>query len=131
MSSANSVVPANAAPFSDDEKARLQEALKRCAPGTFEAACEFRRTGNPSHLSPVVAGVIERYVERELRPKLHTHDKTVRLIEDLGIDSLTMMEIVVLTEDALGISVSNDELVRLRTLGDLEQFVIQKAGNRG
>jgi acyl carrier protein len=106
--------------------AQLQEALKRCSPATITAACEFRRTRRAEHLTPVIVGVIERYVERELRPKLRTPDDTLRLVEDLGIDSLTMMEIVLLAEDALRISVSNDELCHLKTLGDVRQFIATK-----
>ncbi len=111
-----------------DERARLQDALKRCSPATLEAAVEFRRTGDVAHLRTIVVGVIERYVERELRPKLKAADDTIRLVEDLGIDSLTMMEIVLLAEDVLGIDVSNDELTKLRTLGDIHHFITAKAG---
>jgi 3-hydroxyacyl-[acyl-carrier-protein] dehydratase len=108
------------------EVAELQEALKRCPPATFEAACNFRKTGDPSHLRAILFGVIERYVEREVRPKVRTGDESLRLIEDLGIDSLTMMEIVLLAEDVLRISVTNEELTKLRTIGDVRQFVAAK-----
>src|SRR5690348_12477341 len=102
-----------------DELATLQEALKRCSPATFAAACEFRRTRNLDQLTTVIVGVIERYVERDARPKLRDAPDHLRLAEDLGIDSLTMMEIVLLAEDVLRISVSNEELCQLRTLGQV------------
>lgn len=113
---------------SADELSQLQEALKRCSPATLTAACEFRRTRRIEHLTTVIVGVIERYVERELRAKLKTPDDNLRLVEDLGIDSLTMMEIVLLAEDALRISVSNEELCHLKTLGDIRQFIATKVG---
>ena len=47
----------------------------------------------------------------------------LRLIEDLGIDSLTMMEIVILVEDVLQMSINNDELRNLRTVGDVKTFI--------
>lgn len=122
---------ASASSPAEDEIAQLQAALKRCSPATFEAACQFRRTGNVAHLRTVVRGVIERYVERELRPKVASGDASLRLIEDLGVDSLTMMEIVVLTEDVLHISVTNEELVHLRTLGDIDAFIAAKVTARG
>src|SRR5471030_450417 len=110
-------------PFAPDDEAALRESLKRCSPSTFEAASQFRKTGNPEHLPAVVIGVIERFVEPDLRIKLKDADDDLRLIEDLGIDSLTMMEIVILVEDVLQMSINNDELRNLRTVGDVKTFI--------
>ena len=55
--------------------------------------------------------------------KLKNPDDDLRMIEDLGIDSLTMMEIVILVEDVLQMSINNEELRHLRTLGDVKQFI--------
>ncbi|MGH7946657.1 MAG: acyl carrier protein [Opitutaceae bacterium] len=109
----------------DDDPA-LREALKRCSPATYYAACKFRKYGRNEDLRTVVAGVIERFVERELRPKLDQPDDTLRMREDLAIDSLTMMEVVMITEEVLGISVSNEELTQLRTLGEVHAFIRAK-----
>jgi acyl carrier protein len=100
----------------------LREALKRCSPATYFAACKFRQTGDHAHLVAIIAGVVERYVERDLRAKVQTGDASLRLREDLGLDSLTMMEIVMLAEEVLRISISNEELTHLRTLADVHGF---------
>ena len=84
---------------------------------------QFRKTANPEHVPAVVIGVIERFVEPDLRMKLKDADDDLRLIEDLGIDSLTMMEIVILVEDVLTMSINNDELRNLRTVGDVKTFI--------
>jgi acyl carrier protein len=110
-------------PFAPDDEAALREALKRCSPSTFEAAVQFRKTGNADHMPAVVIGVIERFVEPDLRSKLKDADDDLRLIEDLGIDSLTMMEIVILVEDVLQLTINNDELRNLRTVGDVKTFI--------
>src|SRR3954468_23366043 len=110
-------------PFAPEDEAALREALKRCSPSTFEAAVQFRKTGNPEHLPAIVIGVIERFVEPDLRMKLKDADDDLRLIEDLGVDSLTMMEIVILVEDVLQMSINNDELRNLRTVGDVKTFI--------
>lgn len=114
-------VPATAIACEDDRS--LREVLKRCPASTYEAACQFRRTANPVHLPAIILGVIERYVEPALRAKLRKPDDDLRLIEDLGIDSLTMMEIVILAEEVLRISINNEELCQLRTLGDVRKFI--------
>src|SRR6185312_13811809 len=37
-------------PFTPEDETALRESLKRCSPSTFEAAVQFRRTGNPEHM---------------------------------------------------------------------------------
>ena len=105
------------------DEAHLREALKRCSASTYEAACRFRQTGDPAWLPAIILGVIEHHVDPDLRAKLRDADDDLRLIEDLGIDSLTMMEIVALAEDVLPMSINSEELCLLRTLGDVQQVI--------
>lgn len=108
----------------------LRETLKRCSPATYYAACKFRANGDPDALRAVVLGVVERFADRERRPLLQADAATVgalRLREDLGLDSLTMMEVVMIAEDVLRITISNEELTRLRTLGAVQTFIVEKA----
>ncbi len=113
-------------PFTPADEAFLRTALKRCSASTYEAASRFRQTGDAEHLPAIVLGVIARYVEPDLRAKLKNPDDGLGLIEDLGIDSLTMMQIVLLVEDVLRVSINNEELCHLRTLGDVRQFIESK-----
>ncbi len=112
------------APISEEEA--LRDLLKRCSPGAREAAVQFRRTRELDWLPVIVVGVIERYVERDLRPRMQSNPDDVRLIEDLAIDSLTMLEIIMLAEEVLQISIANEELVHLRTLGEVQRFMRHK-----
>ena len=110
--------------LSPGDEATLGDALKRCSPRTLEAARAFRKTGNVAHVPAVVLGVIERFVERDLRRKFQHPDATeLRLIGDLNVDSLTMLEAVLLLEEVLQITIDNEELQTLRTLGDIQQFM--------
>jgi 3-hydroxyacyl-[acyl-carrier-protein] dehydratase len=113
-------------PHGEDDAAKLHEALRRCSPATLDAAQAFRTTGELRHVPAIVVGIIERYVEREHRWKLRTREDEIHLVEDLAIDSLTMMEIVMLTEEVLLVTIQNDELRPLRTLGDVHRFIDQK-----
>lgn len=112
--------------FAAEDHAGLRELVKHCSAATYEAACQFRKTGNPEHLPAIILGVLERHVEPDLRAKLKDPDNDLRLIEDLGIDSLTMMEVVLLVEDVLPVSISNEELCDLRTLGDVKKVIACK-----
>ena len=114
-----------------EDDARLREALKRCSPPTYHAARAFRKTGSFDHLPVIVHGVVERYVDREFRSKMRTPGLELRLAEDLGLDSLSMMEIVMLAEDILRITIDNDELRQLSTLGDVVRFIERKLALAG
>lgn len=101
--------------------------MKRCPSGTFEAAVEYRETSDPSLVPAIVSGIIERFLEPEAKPLLRSDKSDIRLFEDLGIDSLTMMEIVILVEETLNISFDNNELRELRTLEDIQAYMDSKA----
>jgi 3-hydroxyacyl-[acyl-carrier-protein] dehydratase len=110
-------------PSVPDDDVSLRESLKRCSASTYESASQFRKTKNTEHLPAIILGIVERFVEPDLRAKLKDPDDDLRLIEDLGIDSLTMMEIVILVEEVLQMSINNEELRNLRTIGDVKQFI--------
>ena len=108
---------------STESEEQLRESLKRCSPRTIAAAIEYRRTGRSEFLAPIVLGIIERFVEPEFRSKIQEGNDEVRVVEDLGVDSLMMLEIVMLVEDTLDVSIENDELMELRTLGDVKTLI--------
>ena len=48
-------------------------------------------------------------------------------VDDLDIDSLSMVEIAVQVEDRFGVKVPDDELANLRTVGDAVDYVAKPA----
>ena len=46
-----------------------------------------------------------------------------RLRDDLGLDSLAMIDLVVAAEDRFGMRVPDEEVDRLRTVGDLVDYI--------
>lgn len=108
----------------EEEIAELEDSLKRCPAGTLEAAINYRATKDSSQLAVIILGIIQRFIEPDFRDKLTGSDiETLRLMEDLGVDSLTMMEIVILVEEVVGISFDNEELKDLRTIGDVKTYM--------
>lgn len=110
-------------PFGPEDEAILRDSLKRCSASTVEAAMQYRRSHDLTQVPVVVIGLIERFVEASLRQKLKEADDDLRLVEDLGVDSLTMMEIVILAEEVLQMQINNEELRNLRTVGDVKSFI--------
>ena len=41
----------------------LKELLKRCPPGTYEAALAFRKNKDIDQVEPIVMGIIDRHLE--------------------------------------------------------------------
>ena len=107
--------------FSSEQS--LRDALKRCRPAVLTAALTYRHNRDAALLPVIISGVIERFVEPDLRPRLTNPHDDLRLADDLGLDSLTMMEIVLLTEDVFHINISTEELRHLCTLGQIKTFV--------
>lgn len=49
------------------------------------------------------------------------------LFEDMGLDSLDVVDLVIVLESAFGMKIRDEEAIRqIRTLGDIHNFVISK-----
>ena len=105
----------------------LKDLLKRCPPGTFEAALSFHKEQDASKVEEIVLGIIDRHLEPDQREILKNSDDSLRMYEDLGMDSLTMLEIIMLVEQTLQVSIDNEELRDLRTVGDVKVYLEAKA----
>ncbi|MEM9161307.1 MAG: phosphopantetheine-binding protein [Verrucomicrobiota bacterium] len=104
----------------------LKDTLKRCSKETLDAALTFRKTGDASLVPTIVLGIVERFLDPEVIDLLKKGDDSVRFMEDLGLDSLTMIEAIMMVEESLGVSIKNEELLDLRTIGDLKAFIDRK-----
>ncbi|ADR36825.1 MULTISPECIES: acyl carrier protein [Oceanithermus] len=49
-----------------------------------------------------------------------------RFIEDLGADSLDIVELVMGLEDEFGLEISDEEAEKIRTVGDAIKFIQEK-----
>lgn len=123
-------LPGSAGSLPSAHEKYLHEALKHCSAATFAAACRFRLNGDASQLPAIILGLLERHVEPDLQAKLREPDDRLRLAEDLGIDSLTMMEVATLAEDVFRVSISSRELGEIRTVGDFKRLMDFKLDGR-
>ena len=119
------------APLTDEQIQELRNALKRCSPETIEAAVRFRQTRDEKEIPAIVYGIIERHMAAETPVRLAAMPDDTELARDLSVDSLTMLEIVLQIEETLGISVDNEELRGIRSLGAIKDFIGRKVSGRG
>ena len=114
----------------EQEILHLRTALKRCSAETIDAAIRFRTTGDIGAVPAIVYGIIERHLAPENARSLATVPESTRLIEDLGVDSLTLLEIVLSIEETVNISIENEELREIRTLGEVKDFIGRKLSGK-
>lgn len=114
-------------PHAQSSVATDREERVRHLPATArEAFRQFEAQGDPVALDVVILAILEDFIPRPPAAPLATLPGTTRLIEDLGFDSLAITEVVFFIEDLFGIGISNQEIVLVRTLDDLRNFVRRK-----
>lgn len=117
-------------PFTPEQEEKLRESFKRNSIDTLNSILTFRREGDTSVVLVAVNGIIERYLPAGQACVLAEKDNSVRLVEDLGIDSLTMLEIVMSIEEALDFRIEDSDARNIRTLGDVRSYVDDRIHNR-
>lgn len=62
----------------------------------------------------------------QLNLKADKIQPTSRIVEDLGADSLDVVELLMTMEDNFNVSVSDEEAVNLKTVGDIVKMLEAK-----
>ena len=104
-----------------------EESLRHLSADSRAAFERFQAGGDPADLDPVLLAILEDYIPRTPAVPLAQLPGSARLVEDLGFDSLAITEVVFFTEDLFGITISNEEIIRVRSLDDLRGFIRRKA----
>ena len=96
------------------------ETLLRHFPDEVRGAyVRLRETGDPAAADTLVLAIVADHMPH---PEAELAD-SASLIADLGFDSVAIAEMVFFIEDLLQVSVTNAEILRVRTVGELRAFV--------
>lgn len=119
-------------PSVESREQEITRTLKRCSRATIEAALRFQSTPGDDDLLLIIRGVLARALPDENAAAVETAKDDARLVEDLGLDSFGMIEVVMAAETVFGISIANSEMKGSLTLGELKTFLKTKlAGAQG
>lgn len=102
----------------------LSDLLKRYPPSTLQAARRLRAGDRGGETVRVfVLGVIGRHLPNRDHARLRLGDDQLRLTTDLGLDSLSLLEMVIVFEGVMDLAVSQECLRRLQTVGDVVALI--------
>ncbi len=90
------------------------------------AYTDFFEQKNPDSLDTVVFGVIAFLMPEPPEQPLGSLPESTHLRNDLEVDSITIAEVVFVIEDLFDISISNEALAGIETLGNLRQYLHQQ-----
>ncbi|HTO04875.1 MAG TPA: acyl carrier protein [Opitutus sp.] len=91
-----------------------------------EAFGRFRTDRSSADADIVVLAVVRDHQPKSQHRETTELTDSSRLVEDLGFDSIAITEMVFFLEDLFHVRIGNDEILRVRTVGDLRSFVREK-----
>ena len=112
-------------PPTQEEIDQIRRSFRRCREGTVDAIIDLQRTHDPEFIPTIVRGIVWRYINKDAQPVLDQATAETPLAS-LGIDSLTMMEVVLDVQDALDLVIEDSDLRHMRTIGDVIGFLQQR-----
>jgi acyl carrier protein len=77
-----------------------------------------------------IASEVERVVRRHLDVADRALDVSTRFVDDLGADSLAVVDLTLALEEAFDIDIADEDVERLRTLQDAIDYVEQRLAAR-
>ena len=75
-----------------------------------------------------LSGRVQSIVADQLGVELAEVRKDASILDDLGADSLDVVELVMTLEEAFNIEVPDEAVEEMRTIGDVHRFVESHAG---
>jgi len=112
-------------PLTEEQIDQIRRSFKRCREGTADAIINLRGTGDPEFIPTIVRGIVWRYVQKDVQPIVDQATAETPLAS-IGMDSLTMMEVVLDVQDALELVIEDADLRRMQTIGNLIGFLQER-----
>jgi acyl carrier protein len=108
---------------------KIRKTFKRSSEEVVQAILSYRQSGELSVVPMIGRGIISRYLRAEARESALNAPPETEL-SSFGVDSLTMLEIVLDLQEAFDITIEDSELKQLRTIQDVNDLLMAKAQKR-
>jgi 3-hydroxyacyl-[acyl-carrier-protein] dehydratase len=83
----------------------------------------YQQTHDPALVPQIVHGVVDRYLPPGARAQIDSGSKS---LSAFGLESLTLMEVILDIQDALGLTLSDEELRALANLDEATAILEKK-----
>ncbi len=113
-------IPGN---FGTKSAGQISDELLGFPPSCRAAALRYHEQGDFDDLSAMLPGFIAFHLPSGTAHPPEPLADTLRLQEDLGLDSLALTEMAFKLEDLFGIAVETSEVMNIHTVGDLKAFL--------
>ena len=106
-------------PIADD----LRATLRGFPEETVQACAEFKATKSPTAFDRALLGLLHQHLSPKPPRPLSTYPGTTPLVAELGLDSITMVELTFIFEDLFQAKLPQEELVKIVTIDDLRALL--------
>jgi 3-hydroxyacyl-[acyl-carrier-protein] dehydratase len=104
-------------------ESEINERFLNFNPRTVEAIRAYRARRDPQLVHPIVHGIIEKYLPPDMRDRA---SQAMTSLNAFGIESVTLMEIILDIQDALDLVITDAELRGLRGFDDATRLLSDK-----
>ena len=101
------------------ENSALRIILQGYPEATIAACAEYQRSRDSGALDLAMAGVVQHHLSNPPEQPVAEMPGSTKLADDLGMDSITMVEMACVFEDMVGTRLPDEELDKIVTLDDL------------
>ncbi len=112
--------------FTVKSAAQIQEELLGFPAACIEAALRYQASGAFADFTAMLPGMITFHLPRGAAPLPDPLEDTVRLHQDLGLDSLSLTEMAFKLDDVFGVSLETTDMIGVVTVGDLKTLLQRK-----
>lgn len=86
---------------------------------------DFQTAPNEKKTEEIVIEILRYHQPDQFEILYRKKGDELELVSDLGMDSLTMMEITFEAEDFLNIAITNEEMLAIKTVADLKSYILK------
>jgi len=105
---------------------QIRDELRGLPQSTVAAALRFHGDGRIESFFDMLPGIIAWHLPRGAAKPPETLEDGMRLSQDLGLDSLALMEMAFKLDDLLGVRIESSDVKSTATVGELKALLETK-----